>query len=237
MLKENWDVIVIGGVLWKQFSDGNRKKIIEMVEKGAGLIYIDPSQFDKRLLGERKKIKYPLQMLPLKILPVLKDIPESDLLESYTLRKGKVIIANYPLRYAGKQWTANFLLPASLHYDQKKSLWTRTRSGKGEYNYISIPEVADFDFWEYYYAFLSKLLLTAAKREPKIKIASLQISRGIPKIGIGTSVELKLQLSGDIQRLVHPKAKVIIKDKHGGYLYIGEVSLTCLLYTSPSPRD
>ncbi len=69
-LKTRFDVIVVSGRLWKHFEPANTTAILEQLNKGSGLILIQPSELPKEIaVGKETDQTYITRNLPLELVP------------------------------------------------------------------------------------------------------------------------------------------------------------------------
>ena len=76
----------------------------------------------------------------------------------------------------------------------------------------------------------------AKKLSPEALIRSFESSQqkdDLPEIYVGDTVRVGVRISEGNKERVQPYEGVVISKRHGGL----NQTITCLLYTSPSPRD
>ena len=170
-LAKDYDVIVIAGSLyWNTLPENSRNTILQKVKEGAGLIYVNPYVFNGTELETLLKtppIKPDTDFLtsgvPSSAIPGLKEFsPFSKVCDTYPCGKGRIVRINYNVFPNGEVYRAIRCLTPVVNDDS------------GYY----------FPYWEYYYSFVTKAILFAAQKEPKVLFAGMEFQRNQKRLVI-----------------------------------------------------
>ena len=196
-LKQDLDVILIGGFKGEMFSDEVIDAIIAKVKGGTGLVWAQPNNCPERLweilpLGGWKPTSTSPQKwelaadhyitvgLPWRALPVtgcsyyeprgeaLVKTRRGTLIAVGTAGKGRVVGLGYNTSWQGPGSYSNGITP-----------WVQRSEAK-------------FAYWEYHHSLLAKALLWAANKESDVTIESIAPAQEMYNRGTQAVVELKL---------------------------------------------
>lgn len=190
-LKQDYDVIVIGGMTGEFFNADLLKAITEKVQKGTGLVWVQPNklpaEFEALLpLTGFKPTNLPLQAWttqvaapePAKPHYLTSGIPWRVLPEtgcSVYKVNGELLAST-----AGARPSDRRPLLAVREEGQGRIVclgYNTSWQGPGSYSNGLTPWVRNapqrFPYWEYHYSLLGKALLWAARREPEVMVASI----------------------------------------------------------------
>ena len=179
-LKKNYDVIIVGKLVWSMIPPKQRFEILKKVANGTGFIYVNPPADDKELelvlkrRGVKEGADFITENLPLSVLPAFKDKNLDELVSTCTFGKGRAVSFNYQeepysIKGPGRAPAWPCLTP----------LWDKTFSLLNEYAPIEdLPEM-EFVPYEYYQALVAKAVIWAAKKEGAVSIKSISLDEDI----------------------------------------------------------
>jgi len=156
-LKEDYEVIILGGLKWTLLPQDIRQKIIVKVKEGCSFLFVDPQGLDRNLYETFEKGKtnqldiYLFDSIPFKKLPAFsRFVYGSDLAKKYIsesqLGKGKICFIRYG---SGRNTYGNIL-------------------------YLTPAGESKFIHYDYYLSLIAKIILKLANKEPTDKIISIQ---------------------------------------------------------------
>ena len=189
-LKKEYDVVLIGKVLWSAIPAKQRFEILRKVAGGAGLVYVNPPADDKELdLVFRRRATPDNEAsitanLPLASLPRFREIDRSRLVRCHLFGEGRVVVLDYqepPIPADQRSSTAWPCLTPQWDLSDNKERFQPL---------ASIPE-AEFVPYEYYQALVARAVLWAGKKEPEtaLKPISLDEKLSWPVAGKAATID------------------------------------------------
>lgn len=142
---KKYDLIIIGKMSWDLFPRFVQEAILGKIKEGAGLLYIFPPDFkqlDFVFKGDEGR-DFILAGIPLKAMPLLKDVPPGKLIRTGKVGQGRVV---------------------AVDYDQR---------GSSSYESITPFRSDDPLFYDYYHGLIARACLWAAGREPDVVFKDL----------------------------------------------------------------
>ena len=188
----DYDVIVVGKLLWSIVPAEQRFQLLRKVAEGTGLVYVNPPEGDPELdlvLG-RKPVpggsESIVRHLPLAALPAFRDKDLSRLVRAGRFGKGRVVTLDYqeqpPPEKLGQDCAWPCLTPQ----------WDTTDSR--EDGFVPLADLPQMQFvpYEYYQALVARAVLWAAHKEPSIELGviSLPTKPEWPVAGTEITVEV-----------------------------------------------
>lgn len=168
------DVCVIGGIFWKRLPAPVRLAILEKVQQGMGLLYVDApnSAMDTTLPKVMAADPAPeaaaavCNGIPIPLLPLVTIDPEGN---AYTMYPDAQHPAPTPEQLVtGARFGKGRI--CLLHYSVGQSnvvyLYSLTPGLKTQ----DMPFARDYPYWEYCHALLGKAVRWAARREPNVTL-------------------------------------------------------------------
>ena len=170
-----YDVLVFSGDTWDHLTDFSKSRVRELVEAGAGLVWIDPSTKDERAYemlpvaghGRGKQSSWQ----PAKRHFLTRGIPFDALPKSWVASwegvNGEVVATSGSLPLVvlgecgkGRVVVLNYAVSGRL----SRGLLPRTSA---------YPNLIPYPYWEYQYSLLGRATLWAARREPTVGITQV----------------------------------------------------------------
>jgi hypothetical protein len=158
-LRERFDAILIGGSLyWETIPEDLRGTILEQVQQGTGLVYVNPMRVTGRL---KEILEQPAQSLPpeviegipIELVPGLERFsPPAEVGRVYACGEGRIIVLRYSTVPNGKVWRESRTVTPAIPDDG----------------------LTDFPYWEICFALAAKCLRFAAATEPEIRISGVE---------------------------------------------------------------
>jgi len=178
MFDKPFDVALIGQFRWEALEKDMRRKILDRVRAGAGLVLVYheiPVEINaalKQTADDDRERGYIVSGVPLDLLPVFCDYEPEELIRTGLLGKGRFVWLNQRLE-DGRRAEANCLTPSK------------------------VCERAPYAY-DYCLALVARAMLWAARRQGEIRIAAVEVPvQAIPRRALA-SQRVTVKLSGPV---------------------------------------
>ena len=212
-MKEDYDLIIVGNVLWKILPERTQQAILDKVRDGTGLLVAFPDAEDnsvwKELTGAVKSSRDYLGILPYEQMSAFTEEGGQTRytlaqLKSGTFGKGRIALLDWEKHDADKRRS----LGAHHHALTNIPLWSPlTRYG-----------------WDYEYSMAAvvRACLWAAKRDVSIRVRGIELAKPVLGVDEGTTAVLRVESESAVDAAV----EVILRNLRNE---------TCGTWTVPAP--